>query len=41
VLRVALRSKPYGTGRALAVALILIALGVIGTFPAFFQAFAP
>jgi hypothetical protein len=41
VLHIALRNKPYETGRALTIALILIGLGVIGTFPIFFQAFAP
>jgi hypothetical protein len=41
VLHVALRNKPYETGRALTIALVLIALGVIGTFPTFFQAFEP
>jgi hypothetical protein len=41
VLHVALRNKPYETGRALTITLILIGLGVIGTFPTFFQAFEP
>ncbi|MFI9151649.1 hypothetical protein [Streptomyces sp. NPDC053367] len=41
VLHLALRNKPRETGRALTVALVLIALGVLGTFPTFFQLFAP
>ena len=36
-----LRGKTYETRKALSVALILIALGVLGTFPTFFEAFAP
>jgi hypothetical protein len=40
VLHVAYRDKPFETRRALTIALVLIALGVIGTFPTFFQAFA-
>lgn len=36
-----LRRKPYETGRALTVAVVLIALGVLGTLPTFFQLFAP
>jgi hypothetical protein len=40
VLHVVYRDKPFETRRALAIALVLIALGVIGTFPTFFQAFA-
>jgi hypothetical protein len=39
VLHVALRSRPYETRRALVVSLVLIALGVLGTFPTFFQLF--
>lgn len=39
VLHVALRSRPYETRRALVVSLVLIALGVLGTFPMFFQLF--
>ena len=34
-----LRDKPYETKRALTIALILMGLGLIGTFPTFFQAF--
>jgi hypothetical protein len=41
VLHLALRRKRYETGRALTIALILIGLGVLGTFPTFFQLFAP
>jgi hypothetical protein len=33
------RSKPYETRRALVISLVLIGLGVLGTFPLFFQAF--
>jgi hypothetical protein len=40
VLHVVYRDKPFETRRALTIALVLIALGVIGTFPTFFQAFA-
>lgn len=40
VLHVALRRKAYENTRALAVALVLIALGVLGTFPTFFDLFA-
>jgi hypothetical protein len=40
VLHVLLRRKEYETRRALTIALVLIALGVLGTFPTFFQAFA-
>src|SRR6266540_2676334 len=39
-LHAALRNKPYETGRALTIALVLIGLGVLGTFPVFFQLFA-
>jgi hypothetical protein len=40
-LHVALRSKPDHPGRALTIGLVLIGLGVLGTFPTFFQLFAP
>jgi hypothetical protein len=40
VLHMALRTRPYETRRALIIALVLIALGVIGTFPTYFEAFA-
>jgi hypothetical protein len=39
ILHLALRSKPYETRRALVISLVLIGLGVLGTFPLFFQAF--
>lgn len=39
VLHVVYRRKPYETRRALTISLILIGLGVVGTFPTFFQAF--
>ena len=41
VLHVIYRDKPFETRKALSVALVLIALGIVGTFPIFFQAFAP
>jgi hypothetical protein len=40
VLHVVYRAKPFETRRALTIALVLVALGVVGTFPTFFQAFA-
>ena len=39
VLHAALRRRPYETRRALVVSLVLIAVGVVGTFPTFFQLF--
>lgn len=41
VLHVVYRDKPFETRRALTIALVLVALGAVGTFPTFFQAFAP
>lgn len=41
VLHLVYRDKPFETRRALTVALVLIGLGILGTFPLFFQAFAP
>ncbi len=41
VLHLVYRNRPLETRRALFVALVLIALGVLGTFPKFFQLFAP
>ena len=41
VLHMAYRGKEVESRRALSIALVLIALGVIGTFPIFFQLFAP
>ena len=40
VMHAMLKSTRYETRRAFGIALILIALGVIGTFPTFFQLFA-
>jgi hypothetical protein len=40
VLHVRLKSTPYETRRAFTIAMVLVALGVIGTFPTFFQLFA-
>jgi hypothetical protein len=40
ILHLVLRSRPYETRRALVVSLVLIAVGVVGTFPTFFQLFA-
>jgi hypothetical protein len=39
ILHLALRRRPYETRRALVVSLVLIAVGVVGTFPIFFQLF--
>ncbi|HEU5084079.1 MAG TPA: hypothetical protein VFU14_12120 [Acidimicrobiales bacterium] len=39
VLHVVYRDKPQETRRALTIAVVLVALGVLGTFPTFFQAF--
>jgi len=39
ILHVVLRRRPYETRRALTIALVLIAVGVVGTFPTFFQLF--
>ena len=41
VLHLMYKDKPLETPRALTVALVLIGLGILGTFPIFFQAFAP
>ena len=35
------RGRPYETRRAFIIAMVLVGLGVLGTFPTFFQAFAP
>lgn len=40
VLHLIYRDKPFETRRAFIIALILVALGALGTFPTFFQAFA-
>lgn len=37
VLHVVLRNKPFETVRALVIGLVLIALGIVGTFPPFFE----
>ena len=39
ILHVTLRNRPFETRRALIITIVLLALGVIGTFPTFFQAF--
>jgi hypothetical protein len=39
ILHAVLRNRPYETRRALVVSLVLIAVGVLGTFPTFFQLF--
>jgi hypothetical protein len=41
VLHVVYRGKPYETRRAFTIAVVLVGLGVLGTFPTFFQAFTP
>lgn len=41
LLHMAYRDKGFETRKTLTLALILIALGTVGTFPIFFQAFAP
>lgn len=41
ILHVIYRARAFETRRALTVSLVLIGLGVLGTFPTFFQAFAP
>jgi hypothetical protein len=41
VLHLIYRDKPVESRLALIVSLVLLTLGVIGTFPVFFQAFAP
>jgi hypothetical protein len=41
ILHVLYRDRPYETRRAFVIAMVLVALGVLGTFPTFFQAFAP
>jgi hypothetical protein len=40
VLYAVLRNKPFETVRAFVISLALIALGILGTFPPFFQLFA-
>ena len=41
ILWVVYRNRPFETRTALIISLVLIGLGVIGTFPTFFQAFEP
>jgi hypothetical protein len=41
VLHATMRRSQYETRRAFAIAMVLVVLGVIGTFPIFFQLFAP
>ena len=40
VLHVVYRGKPSETRRAFTIAVVLVAVGVLGTFPTFFEAFA-
>ena len=40
MLHAVYRDKPFETRRAFVIAIALIALGALGTFPTFFQAFA-
>jgi hypothetical protein len=39
ILHAVLRGKQYETGRAFIIAMVLIGLGVLGTFPTFFELF--
>jgi hypothetical protein len=41
VLHGTMKNTRYETKRAFTIAMVLLALGVLGTFPTFFQAFAP
>jgi hypothetical protein len=40
VLHLVYRAKPYETRRAFVIAMVLVAIGVVGTFPTFFEAFS-
>lgn len=40
ILHAAMRTTQYETRRAFSIAMVLLALGLLGTFPTFFQAFA-
>ena len=40
ILHFSMRETPYESRRALVIALVLVAVGILGTFPIFFQAFA-
>jgi len=41
VLHLVYRHKAFESRKALSIGLLLVAVGVLGTFPTFFQAFAP
>ena len=41
ILHTAMRRTEYETRRAFGIAIVLVVLGVVGTFPTFFQLFAP
>ncbi len=41
ILHMLYRTQSVESGRRLAASLVLVGLGVLGTFPLFFQAFAP
>ena len=41
ILHIVLRNRQRGFAPALAIGLVLVAAGLVGTFPTFFQAFAP
>lgn len=41
ILHAVYRAKPFETRQAMLISLALVALGALGTFPTFFQAFAP
>ncbi len=40
ILHTIYRGRPYETKRAFTIAVVLVGIGVLGTFPTFFQAFA-
>lgn len=40
ILHLVYRKRPYETRRAFMISIVLVGLGVLGTFPTFFQAFA-
>jgi len=41
ILHATMRTTQYETRRAFTIAMVLVALGVLGTFPTFFEAFEP
>lgn len=41
ILHVALRNRQRGVASAMTIGLVLVVSGLVGTFPTFFQAFAP